>query len=156
MDDIRGEIVIHGAPEDVFDFVADERNRYDPRMVRADQISDGPVDLGTRFRTEIRSFGRTVGMVVEITGYERPKRLASSTHLPSMDIHSTLVFDPVSEGTRLRWSTQLVPRGILRAISPLLARTGRRQAQAIWESLKRVLEAQEGTSAMQTGRPSRS
>jgi hypothetical protein len=34
-------------------------------------------------------------MVVEITGYDRPRWLASSTHLPLMDIHSSLTFTPV-------------------------------------------------------------
>jgi hypothetical protein len=34
--------------------------------------------------------GRTVEILVEITAYERPRLLGSSTHLSLMDIHSTL------------------------------------------------------------------
>ena len=39
-------------PEAVFDFVADERNepRFNPQMLRAEQLSPGPIGLGTRFR----------------------------------------------------------------------------------------------------------
>jgi hypothetical protein len=34
--------------------------------------------VGTRFRSEIASMGRTLEMAIEFTGYERPRRLASS------------------------------------------------------------------------------
>src|SRR6266516_3997212 len=46
---IEGEIVINRPVEDVFDFVADERNepRYNPQMRRAEQISDGPIGIGS-------------------------------------------------------------------------------------------------------------
>ena len=69
------------AVEEVFDFVADERNepRYNARMVRAEQISEGPIGEGTRFRTELRAMGRAMAMVVVFTDYERPSRLASVT-----------------------------------------------------------------------------
>ena len=49
---IEGEIVIDRPVEEVFDFVADERNepRYNPQMLRAEQISSGPIGLGTEPR----------------------------------------------------------------------------------------------------------
>ncbi len=52
---IEGEILIGRSVEDVFDFVADERNepRYNPRMLRAEKISPGPIGAGTRFRAEM-------------------------------------------------------------------------------------------------------
>jgi Polyketide cyclase / dehydrase and lipid transport len=92
---IAGEVVIEAPPAEVFDFVADERNVYDPRIRRAEKVSEGAIGVGTRFRTESRSAGRSIGMIVEITTYERPRRLASTTHLWSMDIHSSLAFEPV-------------------------------------------------------------
>jgi uncharacterized protein YndB with AHSA1/START domain len=80
---IEGEIVIDRPVEEVFDFVADERNepRYNPRMVRAEQITPEPIGVGTRFEAEIRSMGRPAGMTIENTGYERPRRLASRTRM---------------------------------------------------------------------------
>ena len=46
---MKGEIIINRPVEEVFDFVADERNepRDNPRMLRAEQISEGPIGLGT-------------------------------------------------------------------------------------------------------------
>lgn len=139
---IEGEIVIRRPVEDVFDFVADERNepRFNPRMRRAEQISEGPIGVGSRFRAEMVSMGRTVEMVIEFTGFERPRRLASSTHMSSMDIQYTLTFEPVPEGTRMRWSGDLEPRGTLKLLGPMVAGMGRRQEQRIWGGLKHLLE----------------
>lgn len=86
--------------------------------------------------------GRTVEMVIEFVGYERPRRLASSTHMSSMDLQGALTFDPVPDGTRMRWSWDVEPRGILKLMSPLVARMGRRQEETIWTGLKHLLEAQ--------------
>jgi uncharacterized protein YndB with AHSA1/START domain len=141
---VEGEIVINLPVEDVFDFVADERNepRFNPRMRRAEKISEGPIGVGTRFRAEVVSMGRPIEMVIEYTGYDQPRRLASTTHMSSMDIQYTLTFEPVPEGTRMRWSGDLEPRGIFKLMSPLVARMGRRQERRIWASLKRILEDQ--------------
>jgi uncharacterized protein YndB with AHSA1/START domain len=141
---IEGEIVIDRPVEEVFDVVADERNepRFNPRIRLVEQISDGPIGVGTRFRAETVSMGRPVEMVIEYTGYERPRRLASTTHMSSMDIQYTLTFEPVPEGTRMRWSGELEPRGIFKLMSPMVAGMGRRQEQRIWTALKHLLEGQ--------------
>jgi uncharacterized protein YndB with AHSA1/START domain len=143
---IEGEIVINRPVEEVFDFLADERNEplYNPRMLRAEKISPGPLGVGTRFRAETKTMRGTAEMTIEVTAYERPRRLASSTRLSSMEIHGTLAFDPVPEGTRMRWEWEVDPRGLLKLASPLVAWMGRRQERAIWANLKRFLEAREG------------
>jgi uncharacterized protein YndB with AHSA1/START domain len=144
---IEGDIVIARPPETVFDFVSDERNepRFNPQMLCAEQISPGPIGLGTRFRAQVTSRGRPVEMIIEFTAYERPRRLASSTQMSAMDIRGTLTFEPVPEGTRMRWHWEVAPRGLLKLLTPLIARMGRQQEEAIWAGLKRVLEEQ-GTS----------
>jgi hypothetical protein len=55
--------------EEVFDFVADERNepRYNPRIRRAEKLSPGPIGGGTRFRAEAVTLRRPVGMAMEYT-----------------------------------------------------------------------------------------
>src|SRR5512132_632981 len=136
---IEGAIMIHRPVEEVFDFVADERNepRYNPRMVRAEMLTPEPVGLGSRFRAEMRTWPRPVVMSVEFTGYDRPRRLASTTRLSTMDIQGTLTFDPVPVGTRMRWSWQMRPRGLLKLLTLVMAGIGRRQEEAIWTGLRR-------------------
>jgi carbon monoxide dehydrogenase subunit G len=146
---IEGEIVINRPVDEVFDFVADERNepRYNPRMLSSEKLSPGPIGPGTRFRAEFASRRRPVAMTIEFTGYQRPRRLASWSRLPMMDIRGALTFDPVPGGTRMRWSWDAEPRGVLKLAFPMFARIGRRQERDTWTSLKRLLEAREGQSS---------
>jgi hypothetical protein len=140
---VEGEIIISRPVEEVFDFVADERNepRYNQRMLLAEQISEGPVGLGTRFRTELKTMGRTMPMIVEFTGYERPWRLASLTRSSMMETAGALRFEPVPGGTRMSWSWDVWPRGVLKLMAPIVGVIGRRQEQGIWGNLKRLLES---------------
>lgn len=140
---IEGEIVIERPPEEVFDFVADERNepQFNPRMTRAEKTTPGPIGPGTRFSAEMVNMGRPVAMTIEYTGYDRPRWLSSSTHTAAMEIWGTLRFDPAPGGTRMRWRWELRPRGLVKLLGPLVGRMGRRQEQTIWAGLKRRLEA---------------
>lgn len=142
---VEGQIIIHRPVDEVFDFVADERNepRYNPQMRRAEQISAGPIGVGTTFRAESTSLGRPVEMTIAYTNFERPQQLTSLTHLATMDIQGTLTFDPVPEGTRMRWFWELEPRGALKLMTPVVALIGRRQERTIWTALKQYLEARE-------------
>jgi hypothetical protein len=51
MANVNGEILIERPVEEVFDFVADQRNEpiYNPRMQQSEKITDGPIGVGTRF-----------------------------------------------------------------------------------------------------------
>jgi Polyketide cyclase / dehydrase and lipid transport len=130
---VDGEIIIHRPVEEVFDFVADECNepRYNPRMLDAAQLSDGPIGLGTRFRTELNTMGRAMPMTVEFTAYQRPWRLASSTHSSMMETDGALTFESVPDGTRMRWSWDVRPRGVLKLMTPVVGAIGRRQERNI-------------------------
>lgn len=139
---IQGEVRIDRPVEEVFDFVADERNepRYNPRMVRVEQISTQAVGRGAFFRAELRGRGVRTPMTIEFTDYERPRRLASSSRLSAMDIDGGLTFEPVPGATRLAWEWHLHPHGALRLMGPLIRRIGARQERECWSGLKRVLE----------------
>jgi hypothetical protein len=140
---VEGEIVINRPVDEVFDFVADECNepRYNPHMLRAEQISEAATGLGTRFRTDLRTMGQTMTMIVEFTACERPRRLASVTRSSMMQTEGALTFDPVAGGTRMRWSWEVRPRGVLKMIAPLVGVIGRRQERRVWGNLKRLLES---------------
>jgi hypothetical protein len=142
MAEIEGEILIGRPVEEVFDFVADQRNEphYNPRMVRAAKVTGGPVGKGTVFRSAAKSMGRTAEMSIELTEFDRPVRLASHTIMRQADMVGTLTFEPAPPGTRMRWSWRVQPKGAVRLLAPLITWVGRRQEQAIWTSMKRFLE----------------
>ena len=78
---VSGEIQIERPVEEVFDFVADQRNEpiYNPRMLQSEKITDGPIAVGTRFRATARSGRRTVEMLIEVTS---PRGPGGSAHGP--------------------------------------------------------------------------
>ncbi len=140
---IEGEIVIGRPVAVVFDYVADQSNepQYNPQMVRAEKITRGPVGKGTRFRSAGASRGRSAEMLIECTGYDRPRLFTSTTTMAQADIGYTLRFEPTAAGTRMRWSGQVRPKGALRLLGPVVTWLGRRQERRIWASLKEHLEA---------------
>ena len=85
---IEGEITIARPIEVVFDYVADQSNepQYNPNMVRAEKVTTGPIGAGTTFKSAVRSAGRTADTAIEVTRYDRPRLLASSTTMKQADI----------------------------------------------------------------------
>ncbi len=139
---IEGTIFIDCPPGEVFAFVADERHEpaYNPQMVRVEKLTSGPVGEGTTYRAWMRSGRRTEEMLIETTRFDPPAILSSSTTLRTMTIHGTLRFSPEGEGTRMSWSWQLQPKGLLRMLRPVVDLLGRRQEKRIWMGLKELLE----------------
>jgi pimeloyl-ACP methyl ester carboxylesterase len=150
---IHGDILIERPPEVVFDFVADERNEpsFNPQMATSSLESGEPIGEGSRFRTTFRSVGRLAPMTVELTGYERPVRLASRSSTPGMQTEGELTFEPEGKGTRMRWSWDVQVRGPLRLADPLVARVGDRQEHRVWGNLKALLEDEEPDAAGHPG-----
>ena len=140
---VTGSIEIDRPVAEVFDFVADQRNEplYNPDMVSSQKLTDGPIDVGTRFGATSRSFANPVSMVIELTALERPHRLASTTHVGGMVLEGGLTFDAVPGGTRMSWAWKVHPTGPMRLLTPLLVLVGRRNERRIWTGLKHYVES---------------
>lgn len=140
---IEGAVIIGRPAEVVFDYVADQRNEpeYNPHMVRAEKMTEGPVGAGTVFHSAVAWHGRTAQMRIEYTAYRRPRLLASTTTMRRADFTATLTFEPVPAGTRMHWSEQVRLKRGFKLAAPLVTWIGRRQEQAIWTRMKRHLEA---------------
>jgi len=110
-------------------------------MVRAEKITPGPVGEGTRFRSAVASMGRTAEMLIECTGYDRPRLLESTTTMRQANISYTLRFEPAAAGTRMHWSGVVQPKGAFRLLGPVITWLGMRQEQRIWTSMRKHLEA---------------
>lgn len=143
MTTIKGSILIRRPLEEVFDFVADERNEpaYNPQMRSVEKTTPGPIGAGTLWHVVTSSGKRSTPFELEITEYTRPSRLGSMTRMAAADISGALTFVPDADGTLMRWSWEVRPKGMLKLATPLFAAVGRRQEQRIWSSLKAHLES---------------
>jgi polyketide cyclase/dehydrase/lipid transport protein len=95
---------------------------------------------GDPVRSAVASRGRTAEMLIECTGYDRPRLLASTTTMRQADISYTLTFEHDGAGTWMRWAGQVRPKGAFRLLGPLITWLGIRQERRIWASLKTHLE----------------
>jgi uncharacterized protein YndB with AHSA1/START domain len=140
---IAGEVLIAAPVAEVFDMVADERNepRYNPRIVRAEKVGEGPVGEGARFVAEPKSMGSKGEMTLEVLEYDRPHRLHNVVRSSYMQVEGTLTFEEVDGGTRLRWDWDMGLVGPMRVLSPVLALVGPGWERRNWVGLKEYMES---------------
>ena len=140
---ITGEVTIAAPVNEVFDMVADERNepRYNPRIVRAEKVTEGPVGRGARFVAEPKGMGARGEMTLEVLEYERPHRLHNVVRSSYMRVDGTLTFQEVDGGTRLRWDWNMGLVGPMRVLSPVLAAIGTSWERRNWVGLKAYMES---------------
>lgn len=148
---IEGEIEINRPVDEVFDFVADERNqpRYNPRMIRAELMTPEPIGPGAVFRVETTMLRRVLETTVEFTVFERPRLLTSRSYsvmrgrsARSILTEGSLSFVPLHEGTRLEWSWVVESPDAFRSAAPLAALLGSRREKRIRGNLRRLLESE--------------
>ncbi len=140
---IRGEVTIDAPVEEVFDLVADERNepRYNPRIRRAEMVTDGPVGPGTRFVAEPKGMGAGAEMTLEVVEYDRPHRLHNLVRSSYMHVDGTLTFEDVDGTTRLAWDWDMGLVGPMRLLSPVLGLLGPGWERRNWVGLKEYMES---------------
>lgn len=137
---IRGRIHIVAPVEQVFDTVADTRTEpsFNPAMRDVELLTPPPIGTGTRFRARMGKAGMV--MLVELTEFDRPRRLGSRTTSSMMETSGTLTFAAQGGDTVMRWDWQVHPKGWLRTLGPTFGPLGSRMERRIWAGLKRHLE----------------
>jgi hypothetical protein len=145
---VRGSIMIRRPVEEVFDFVADQRNElsYHPKMTESVKLTEGPIGVGTRFRATVLSRGKPLPLTIEYTGFNRPHRLASRNVMIGSVVEGEVHCEPVPGGTRFFWDWNVIVPGPARFAGPLIGWIGRRQERSIWNGLKRHLEGTNGVT----------
>lgn len=142
MSRVRGTLDIARPVDEVFDFVADQRNEptYNPKMTASTMLTDGPIAVGTRFAATVRSRGKPLPVTIEVTGFDRPRRIATHSVMAGATVDGHMQFEPIAGGTRLSWDWRVTIGGLGQLAGPLIVLIGRRQERTIWTSLKRHLE----------------
>jgi uncharacterized protein YndB with AHSA1/START domain len=139
---IEAEVDIKRSPEDVFDFCSDPMREpeWNPMMKRAAKLTDGPIGVGARYRTE---FVDAPSMVMECTQYERPTAWSLSGESRSLKAAGDGRVSPAPDGTHLVMRMELEPHGLLKLATPFLRRGMKSMFQRDLDNIKAKLEAQQ-------------
>jgi uncharacterized protein YndB with AHSA1/START domain len=105
-----------------------------------EQLTEGPLGVGTRIRAAGKMLGRRLITLVEVTALEPGYRFAFTGVTGPFTAHNSYTFEVVAGGTKVTDTAESELRGPIRLIDPLVGRMMHRQFEANLASLKDHLE----------------
>ena len=140
---IQHEVTIHlNKPvEQVFAFLTDtsKLSTWQSNLIKSEQLTEGPLRTGSRFREVRRINNKETEIQGEITALEPNKRLETKTaSKPQAMVSYSL--DPEQGGTLLRYKFILITSGLMRLMEPMIASSIKKDTEVDFETLKRILE----------------
>lgn len=127
---------IDRSPEEVFRFVATDhvRNhpRWDPNM-HLEQITPGPIGVGTRIRRRYRRGETSVEGEMEIVEYEPDRAFAAVVRDGPIELRGRYTFEPEGEGST-RLTLTLESDSPVERMDPEPIRRGQRTMKALIEA----------------------
>jgi carbon monoxide dehydrogenase subunit G len=142
-------VVIGRDPEVVFAFLSDFRTQlqYMPGVASAEKLTDGPIGVGTQFRTRARLRKGVLEVVEMMTDYEPNARYASRVVTSTHPNAGTATFERVAGGTRatFRYESELSHTSALLGMGLtrwLLQRRMIARRLMVWARVKQILESQ--------------
>ena len=127
--------------EQVFAFLIDtgKLSTWQSNLIKSESLTEGPMRTGSRFREVRRINNKEEEIEGEITTLELNKRLETKTVTKPQAVVS-YALDPEQGGTRLNYKIVLVTSGLMRLMEPLIASSIKKDTEADFETLKRLLE----------------
>lgn len=128
---------------EAFDYLADFTNtaHWDPGIVRAEKLTDGPVGVGTQFRVEAKFMGRTTPLVYVMTAFEPPNRFVVSGENSTVTSLDEITVEAVGDGCRVTYDAELKLKGAAKLFDPVLGLAFDRIADKAIAGLEKALNS---------------
>jgi uncharacterized protein YndB with AHSA1/START domain len=139
-------VVIDRSIEEVFAFVTDpdKTSLWQSTSLETEQISKGPMGVGTTLRDTSTFLGRRIESTYEVTENEPPHRQCVRITSGPIPGSGCYLFEPTDDGsTRFTQNFEAEVGGFFRLAEPLVGRAIRRQMEADMATLKDLLESGE-------------
>lgn len=136
-------IVIRRSVEDVFAYVGDQANavHWQAGLVEVQRLTDGPTGVGTRHRIVRTFMGRRLAVENEYIAFEPGRRVVFRTTSGPMPLEASYAVEPTAGGARVTSTIAMDASRFLSLAEPLIAVGLRREMDAAFRELKRLLEA---------------
>jgi len=130
--------LIEAAPEVVFDYVADVRRQreWNRAVSSMEQVTPGPIGVGTRFAGQIKRVGE---VTVDTVEFDRPMRVVHHAHPSIAEVRHEWRFRGAGGGTILEQRAVMRPKGRGWLVSPLVPLIVRLNTRDCAVSLRREL-----------------
>jgi hypothetical protein len=141
---VEVRVRIARAPDEVFAYTSAVETMPEWRgdVLEAEQLTDGPLAVGTRIRAGVKALGRPIGLVVEVTELEPGVMFGYRPVSGPLRTHNVYTFEPDAGGTLVTLNDEIEMSGIAGIFEPLVTRMVRRQYAANLGRLKAILEMQ--------------
>ncbi|MEP5568134.1 MAG: SDR family NAD(P)-dependent oxidoreductase [Halioglobus sp.] len=108
MTTLRETITVKRPIEEAFAYVADftTTTEWDATALKADKLTDGPIQLGTRFLVTCAMPVGSIDIEYTVDELESPHRFKLSGRSKFFDIEDTVTFTEVSGGTRIDYQAE--------------------------------------------------
>jgi carbon monoxide dehydrogenase subunit G len=141
----EGTTVIDKPIEEVFAFLAAGTNdpKFSPRVLEIEKATEGPVGVGTLFKSTVKDAGVKTKREFEITEFDSPTRIRWAERSKNQVTAREGGYDlaPEGSGTRVTIHNVLEGHGFGKLIAPLALRSARKGADQFAQSIKAAVEA---------------
>ncbi|HKY54532.1 MAG TPA: SRPBCC family protein [Anaerolineales bacterium] len=129
--------------KDVFAFVANLNNmpKWNSAVVNVQQITPGPVDVGTKFKSVGEMMGRRIEGEVQVKVYEPDTKTGFQMQAGPVQVNVTIMFKPVGTGTKVSLNAQGNPGGLFKLAEPVMAGRVKSLMEENLARLKSTLES---------------
>ena len=130
--------------DEVFTYLARFSNAavWDPGVTAAAELApEGPM-LGSRYRLEVKAFGRSVPLVYEIVEFDPPRRVALAAENAALRSFDVIEVSPAPDGgSVVAYDATLALKGIAAVLTPVLGAAFRRIGDRAAAGLSKALGA---------------
>jgi hypothetical protein len=127
--------------EETFDYLAHFSNvrEWDPGVVEAESLGDGPAGVGSRYRVVTEFAGRRNDLVYEIVELERPNRVRLVAEAPSFTSDDTIEVAQSGGKVSVTYDADLRMKGLFKLSEPVTRLIFNRIAGRAKDGLERAL-----------------
>ena len=128
--------------KDVFVFASNPNNvaKWNSAVVSIQQVTPGPVDVGTKFKAVGEMMGRQLEGELQVQVYEPSSKCGFQLNVGPMQMNMTMSFESVGTGTKLNLNIQGNPAGVFKLAEPVMAGQLKSLMEGNFVKLKSLLE----------------
>lgn len=135
--------------EEAFDYLSDfsTTQEWDPGVVRAARVDEGPVGNGSEFNLVASFMGRDNELTYGVVEYAPPTGVTFRGENATVVSLDRITLDRRGGGTTITYDADLRLKGVLRVLDPVLGLAFRRVGDRALAGLSRTLREKEQTRA---------